>query len=49
MEKSPVKGWHVLVALSLVMALAAFMVLTEEDRPKSKGLAAEIENALRQP
>lgn len=49
MEKSPVRSWHILGILVLVMAFAAFLGLTEEDRPKSKGIAAEIERALRQP
>ncbi|MCS4088989.1 hypothetical protein [Rhizobium sp. BK176] len=49
MEKSPVKGWHILGFLVLVMAFAAFLGLTEEARPKSNGIAAEIERTLRHP
>jgi hypothetical protein len=49
MEKSTVKGWHIASVLVLVMAFAAFCGITEDDRPKSGGLAAEIERALRHP
>jgi hypothetical protein len=47
MHKSSLKGWHIAAALGFIMAFAALCGLTEDARPKSNGLAAEIERALR--
>ncbi|MBY3155522.1 hypothetical protein HFO56_24655 [Rhizobium laguerreae] len=47
MDKSPIKGWHMASALSIVMVFAALCGLTEDVRPKANGIAAEIERTLR--
>lgn len=47
METSSLSGWHVAALLCFTVGFMALCGLTEDMRPKSRGIASEIERALR--
>lgn len=47
MKQSSLRGRHIAASLVAILAFLALCTFTEDIRPESRGLAAEIERAIR--